>query len=464
MRRNINLPTAISFRITSFTPLGGANGVGSTFRPQVHFSRPVDPASLTASNFFATGPSGTTLPAKIVTASDDSFAWLFFSDPMPGGSIITVHVDGSTIRAAGDAATLDADGNGQAGGTLEYSFTSVSLTPLLGTSLSGKVLDPGADLKPMTFDDIRAGADGVLHTADDVFLLPIAGVKVFIVGLEGQAVFTDAQGNFHFDAVPAGDVKLAVDGRAATNAPPGVFFPEMVMDLNLEVGLANTVMGTMGSRQERESNRDRQEVYLPRVPASILHDVSNTQPTLIGVDAESAPNLTPEERAMLSIEVQPGSLLDQNGNPLTAGQVGISTVPPELVRDMLPPGVLQHTFDITVQAPGITNFSTPAPMTFPNIFNAPPGTQLNFLSFDHTTGRLVIEGTATVSADGFSVHTDPGTGITHPGWHGMTPPGRACRARRPSSAPCNPGRIRSHYSRPRGPAADHAGIGRRLGP
>ena len=32
--------------------------------------------------------------------------------------------------------------------------------------------------------------------------------------------------------------------------------------------------------------------------------------------------------------------------------------------------------------------------------SGPPGTKLNFLSFDHTTGRLVIEGTATVSADG----------------------------------------------------------------
>ncbi|MEO8428335.1 MAG: choice-of-anchor D domain-containing protein, partial [Verrucomicrobiota bacterium] len=48
---------------------------------------------------------------------------------------------------------------------------------------------------------------------------------------------------------------------------------------------------------------------------------------------------------------------------------------------------------------------------------------MNFLSFDHTTGRLVIEGTATVSADGKTVRTDPGTGVTHPGWHGLTPPG-----------------------------------------
>src|SRR4029079_11734574 len=97
---------------------------------------------------------------------------------------------------------------------------------------------------------------------------------------------------------------------------------------------------------------------------------------------------------------QPGSLIDANGQPITAGQVGISTVPPQLVRDMLPPGVLQHTFDITIQAPNAAVFNTPLEITFPNVFNAAPGTQLDFLSFDHTTGRLVIAATATGFADG----------------------------------------------------------------
>src|SRR5262249_56287351 len=120
---------------------------------------------------------------------------------------------------------------------------------------------------------------------------------------------------------------------------------------------------------------------------------------------------------------RPGSLLSPDGTTMSSGRVGISTVPPEIVRDMLPPGVIQHSFDITVQAPGVATFATPAAMNFPNVFNAAPGTKLDFLSFDHTTGRLVIEGTATVSADGLSVHTDPGVGITHPGWHGLTPPG-----------------------------------------
>ena len=69
-------------------------------------------------------------------------------------------------------------------------------------------------------------------------------------------MFTDAAGNFHFDTVPAGNVKLAIDGRTATNAPAGFYFPEMVMDLNLEAGRANTAMGTMGTL-ERAGGQSR---------------------------------------------------------------------------------------------------------------------------------------------------------------------------------------------------------------
>ena len=192
------------------------------------------------------------------------------------------------------------------------------------------------------------------------------------------------------------------------------------MDAQMSVGVENSVMPKM------------REVFLPRLAKSILKPVSNNQTNVVTVDAAGAPDLTPEQRQKLTITVLPNTMIGSNSGPLFSGQVGISTVPSELVRDMLPPGVLQHTFDITVQAPGIAVFTTPAPMTFPNVFNAAPGTKLNFLSFDHTTGRLVIEGTATVSADGLSVSTDPGTGITHPGWHGLTPPGG------PNDPPCDP--------------------------
>lgn len=421
--RSVNLAQRIPFVVDRHLPLNGALDVGSTFRPQVFFSRPVDASTLTSSNFFATGPSGAKLDARIVPADDGSFAWLFFTDPMPGRSRITVHLDGSTILSAGDRIALDANLDGSGGGSFEYSFATVSLTPVVGTSISGRVVDPGPDLRPMTLDDIAAGTDQRLRTADDLFLWPIAGVRVYVVGLEDEAVMTDANGSFVLDSVPTGNVKLAIDGLTASSPPVGVYFPEMVMDLNLEPGRTNTVLGSMGSLQVRLANRDRQEIYLPRVSSSILQTAGGAAATMIGVEAVAAPNLTAQQRANLTIEVQAGSLRDQQGNPIASGQVGISTVPPELVREMLPPGLLQHAFDITVQAPGITNFSSPAPMTFPNTFGAAPGSQLNFLSFDHTTGRLVIEGSATVSADGSSAHTNPGTGITHPGWHALTPQG-----------------------------------------
>ena len=200
-----------------------------------------------------------------------------------------MHVNGATILAAADGAQLDADDNGVAGGELTFKFSTVSLTPLVGTSLSGKVVEAGPDLKPMTYDDIRVGPDQVMHTPDDLFLTPLAGVKVFIVGLESQFVLTDAQGNFSFPSVPAGNVKLAIDGRTATNAPAGTFFPEMVMDLSLEAGRANTVMGTMGTLEQQAANRDRQEVYLPRLQTSILQNVSGATPTTITTSDAAAP-------------------------------------------------------------------------------------------------------------------------------------------------------------------------------
>ena len=420
---SVQTPNLIPFGISNFTPTNGSSDVGVTFRPQVFFSRSVDVTTLNSNNFFATDTTGAKVAATIVPAQDGRFAWLFFTNPLPGGSTITLHIDGSTIRASADSVLLDADGDGTLGGTLLTQFTTVSLAQITGTSLSGRVFDPGPDLKPMTFDDVRAGADGILRTDDDVFLHPIANAKVFILGLENQIVFTDANGFFEFPSAPSGTVKLAIDGRSATNAPSGVFFPEMVMDLDLVAGQSNTVMGTMGTQAERAANVTRTEVYLPRILSSSLQTVSNTVPTTVTVKPESASNLTAEQRSMLMLQVQPGTILDANGHVLTNPQIAISTVPPELVMDMLPPGLMQHTFDITIQAPGAAAFNTPLTMTFPNVFNAAPGTQLNFLSFDHTTGRLVIEGTATVSADGLSVTTDPGQGITKPGWHGVTPPG-----------------------------------------
>ncbi|MCC7082795.1 MAG: phosphatase PAP2 family protein, partial [Burkholderiales bacterium] len=428
LAREVVLAQAAPFAIAEFTPSSGASDVGVTFRPQIVFTRPADVATLTADAIYATGPDGVTLAASVVPALDGMYARLLFAQPMPGDASVTLHVDGALIKAASDALALDADGDGNPGGALASAFGTVSRSGIAGTRLIGKVVDPGPDLEPMTFDDIRRGADGIIHTPDDVFLLPIAHAKVFILGQEASFVFTDAEGNFALDNVPVGNVKIVVDGKTASNAPAGVFFPEMAMDADLRPGIDNTVMGSMGGNEERVYNAARGEVYLPRIPDSAMHAVSATGPTVITVDAQGAPDLSEAQRAFLSLTVQPGSAIGENAQPLENVEVGIATVPPELVRDMLPPGLLQHTFDITIQARdtsgnAVAVFAQPAKITFPNVFNAAPGTKLNILSFDHTTGRLVINGTGTVSADGKSVTSDEGSGIMAPGWHGVTPEG-----------------------------------------
>ena len=366
------------------------------------------------------------MPATVVPSDDGTYAWLFPTDPMPGGSTIQVTVDGSSIKDAGGA-PLDAGGTGTPGSKLTWTFQTVSLVPLPDTSISGIVADPGPDLTPGTFDDVRGGPDGVVQTADDVYLHPLAGVTVTVIGVPGLTMVTGADGRFSFDSIPAGDVKLAVDGRTATNAPAGVFFPEMVLDLTILPGSANTVQAAMQRTQGGVSGTARTSnvpgMYLPRVNQNTLQTVSSTATTHVGlVDAEAGHGLTAVQQTRLFLDVPPNSLIGPDGRKMAGGQIGISVVPPELVMDMLPPGVMQHTFDITIQAPGVATFSTPVPMSFPNVFHAAPGTKLSFLSFDHTTGRLAIEGSATVSADGLSVVTDPGTGITHPGWHGLVPP------------------------------------------
>ena len=417
---NVVVDLTVPFSIASHTPLNGGNEVGVTVRPQVVFSSPIDPTSLNSTNFFASA-AGETLAATIVPANDGQFAWLFFASPLPSSAVVEVTVDGSTITPLGGGSPLDADGDGASGGVLTFSFTTVSIVPLVGTSLSGIVSDPGPDGLPMTADDFDPGPDGIAGTSDDIVLLPIEGVEVHLIGLEAAQVITGADGRFTLDPVPAGNVKLVLNGMTAVT-PDGAdyYFPEMVMDVNVQPGVDNFAMSGM------------EEVFLPRIPTAILQTVTSADGMTIVADEVAAPDLTPEEQAFLTIDIRPNSLIGEDGRALTSAQIGISTVPPELVRDMLPEGVLQHTFDITVQALGVSNFSDPAPMTFPNVLRAPPGSQLNFLSFDHTTGRLVIEGTATVSADGLSVTTDPDTGITHPGWHGLTPPGTE------NSPPCDP--------------------------
>ena len=430
---DVSLSTAIPLTVTSLTPSSGSTDVGVTFRPTVTFSRPIDVTTLTSSNFFATDTTGAVIPATIVPSDDGTFAWLFFTNPLPGSSTITINVNGSTIKAA-DGSLLDAAGDGTAGSTLTQQFTTVSTAALPGTTLSGIVADPGADGKPGTTDDVKPGPDGILMTADDIYLNPIANATVYILGDEQNAVQSGPDGSFALTSVPAGDVKLVIDGTTATNAPSGDYYPEMVFNLTINPGVANTVMGSMGTTQEQAADGTARGVYLPRLQTAILKPAGGGISTTISLDPDAAQGLTPAQFAGYSITVAPDSLVGMNGQKMSGGMVGFSTVAPALIRPMLPQGIMQLATTLTIQAPGVATFSTPLQVTFANVYGAAPGSQLSVYSFNHTTGLLEITGTATISPDGQTATTDPGSGITHPGWFGVAPgtPTMACPA---SSSP-----------------------------
>lgn len=419
---NLILGIPLPLRSASLEPGNGATEVGVTVRPKMTFPRPIDTSTLNSNNFYASF-AGMKLPATIVPSGDGTFAWLFLNPAMPNASQITVTLDGSTITNKIGLA-LDVDGDGVPGGGIQFNFSTVSVAPLANTFVSSRVVDPGPDLIPRTGDDVMLGLHGYNY------LLPIRGVKVYVLGLESNFTFTDANGQFTLTNMPVGDVKVVLDGRTAVNPPSGYYFPEMVMDTTFSPGITNGVMTIRDANGNvmRDANGvpiQALAMYLPRIASNALQTVSTSVTNMITLHSNAAYDLTAEQQKYLTVQIQPNSIVGMNGQSMGSAQVGISVVPPSVVSDMLPPGLLQHTFDITVQAMGVATFSTPATMTFPNVFgtNALPGSKLNFLSFDHTTGRLIIDGTGTVSSDGLYVTTDPGTGVTHPGWHGLAPPG-----------------------------------------
>jgi hypothetical protein len=108
---HVSLPALPLLSIADLMPMMSASDVGVTYRLKITFSRPIDPTTLTNNSFYATDSSGAVVPATIVPFSDNTGAWLFFTNPLPGASTITLHVQGDQIKGT-DGTLLDAAGTG----------------------------------------------------------------------------------------------------------------------------------------------------------------------------------------------------------------------------------------------------------------------------------------------------------------------------------------------------------------
>ena len=79
------------------------------------------------------------------------------------------------------------------------------------------------------------------------------------------------------------------------------------MDATMQPGLNNFVMKGMES------------LVLPRIPASILQNVSASQTTMVTLKPEAALDLPPAQQPFLTVEIQPGSLVN-NGQHVASNQ------------------------------------------------------------------------------------------------------------------------------------------------
>ncbi len=217
---------------------------------------------------------------------------------------------------------------------------------------------------------------------------PMEGAVVSLVGGVQTAV-TDARGYFTLTGLPPGVQAVHVDAGGIVNAA------EVYPDLTFET-----------------------------VP--IIAGNDNTMPYpiyLTALDVANATPIPPDQPAMVATPRIPGLEMGvAAGNavfpPGVPEEIHITQVANSRIPMPLPDGT-QSRLVVTIQPEGL-EFNEPAPISFPNVDGLEPGERTVIYSFDHDVGAYVSVGTATVTDDGQSIVSDPGSGIRKAGWHAVT--------------------------------------------
>lgn len=392
------LPLAV---VRSSSPQNGEEAVSNNRRTGivVRFSLPMQlsAGTLSASDFYAEieqNGSKRRLVATPQLSSDGTKAALLVSssDKIPSGGRVDVTLKGESLKDI-YGRLLDGNGDGVAGGTYAFHYSSEKLVSVRGTLVTGTVF-----------------ASEKLNGADQ----PLKGVVVKVAGSESMSTTTDASGRFSL-ACPPGRFFAEVDGRKVLNpnynpSSSESYYPYVIKAWEAVAGTSRLAAGT-GT------------IYLPKISGDSLQPVSAGTSTTIGASASvksANPNM-----ANVSLTVPAGALRNADGS-VASGRVGMAPVDPDRLPEPLGEG-LKFPLVITIQTDGAAIFDQPVAVKFPNLPDPvtkeklKPGEKSALWSFNHDSGEWEMQGPMTVTEDGNYVTTDSGVGVRQPGWHGALP-------------------------------------------
>lgn len=409
--------------VAETSPREEEGDVSVTRETFIRLSAPLAPDALITRDDFYAEFGGRRILSRVELSLDRQTATLFYLENLPSGARIQVTFRGDRLKDLAGR-SVDADDDGQPGGSRTLAFSTANVLSIANTAVSGRVFR--SDLAPGAVDP------------NHIIERPLSGVLIEVIGAEETVrTQTDAEGRFTLSPSPAGRFFVRIDGRPCTDYLTGdmslpwaqrAYYPVIEKAWEATPGRSDNLAGAPLSTDGI--------IYLPLVAAGTLQPVSATQDTMIGFP----PSVTAAnpELAGVTIMVPANALLAENGT--RGGMVGLAPVASGRLPEPLPPG-LKHTLDISIQTDGPQNFDRPVPVRFPNLpdpetgLKLPPGAKSALWSFSHDLGRWQIAGPMTVTADGNFVETDPGVGVTRPGWHG-TMPGTPPRFHHTPSPPC----------------------------